>query len=205
MIDLTGRTYGRLSVLWHSHTDEQAMWFCECVCGTRVVAPGYKLRSGRKRSCGCLERENSMEFVKRGTKHGRKHHPLYYTYRSMLARCYRPTHVSYGRYGGRGIRVYPEWGRFEAFYEWAIENGWKKGLTIDRIDNDGNYEPDNCRFADAHVQANNRSSNVCITWRGRTMTLAEWSRELGIKRRTLEARIVSGWPYDRAFTEPVQR
>ena len=106
------------------------------------------------------------------------------TWRSMIARCYRETHQSYKDYGGRGIKVCPEWlDSSKSFIEWALANGYKQGLTLDRIRNNGNYSPDNCRFATRREQARNRRSNVPIIYEDRIMILTDWITELGISYR----------------------
>ena len=121
----------------------------------------------------------------------------------MMCRCYLPSQTSYNRYGGRGIAVCDEWHDFMNFYNWSIKNGYSDNLTIDRIDNDGNYEPSNCRWATRIEQSNNVSRNKRLTYKGRTMTVSQWSRELGIDRRTLDKRIRKKWPLERIFNEPV--
>lgn len=123
----------------------------------------------------------------------------------MKSRCYSPKVYNYHRYGGRGITVCDEWkDNFQAFYDWAIANGYADDLTIDRIDNDGNYEPNNCRWATMKEQANNKSNNVRITYKGKTQDIKQWSEELGIAYTTLFIRIHNGWPVEKAFFEPVK-
>lgn len=138
-------------------------------------------------------------------KHGLRGHPLYYTWNMMRQRCCNPNNKTYPNYGGRGISVCDEWSSFKVFYDWSILNGWKPGLSIDRIDNDGNYCPENCRWVDRYVQANNTSTNRFITYKGKTQTEAQWAKELGMSKYTLSSRLnLRGWSVERAFETPVK-
>ena len=124
--------------------------------------------------------------------------------RGMKQRCYNKNDDRYPRYGGRGITVCDEWRiNPQAFYEWSMANGYADDLTIDRIDNDGNYEPSNCRWATQKEQANNKSSCIYITYNGETKDVKQWSEELGMPYNTLFSRISAGWPVEKAFYEPV--
>lgn len=136
-------------------------------------------------------------------KHGGKGTKLYEVWCSMKRRCELPTFSSYKYYGGRGISVCNEWKEsFIAFRKWAFENGYKEGLSLDRIDNNGNYEPSNCRWATMKEQANNQNHTLKINYKGEIKTLTEWAEILGIKRHTLYQRIYKkGWTIERAFTE----
>ncbi len=122
--------------------------------------------------------------------HGMRHTRIYSTWLSMKDRCLNPNCKSYFRYGDRGIAVCDEWVKnFQSFYDWSMTNGYADNLTIDRIDNDGNYEPDNCRWATRKIQNNNKSSNIPITYNGETHNIAEWESRLGFKKNVLYARI----------------
>lgn len=168
--DLTGRRFGMLTVISRAdNRGTQVMWNCLCDCGSISIACGNNLRRGSTRSCGCQCK-----------KHGKKGTRLYSIWGGMKARCYRPTHMWYKRYGGRGIRVCDEWKNdFQAFYEWAMANGYSDELTLDRIDINKGYSPDNCRWATQITQKNNRSNNVLIEINGKTQTLGEWAAEKG--------------------------
>lgn len=137
------------------------------------------------------------------TKHGKTKTRLYRIWFNMRCRCHKKDFVDYPRYGGRGIAVCDEWlNSFPPFYEWAMANGYREDLTLDRIDNDGNYEPSNCRWVDTKVQNNNTRRNHYITYNGETLTLAQWSERCGINKNTLQARICKyGWSVERALTE----
>lgn len=139
-------------------------------------------------------------------KHGLKQHPLYDVWIKIKSRCLKNTDKDYIDYGGRGIKVYPDWeDDFKSFYDWAIQNGWQSGLEIDRKNNNGDYDPENCRFVTHSVNMRNTRRNNNITFRGETKCLAEWSEILGIKRYTLFGRIFNyGWSIEDAFTTPIK-
>ena len=156
--DITGEKFGKLKVLRRVENNRRgdAMWLCQCECGNTKIVRGYNLRSGHTKSCGCYIVELT---VKRQLKHGLSKHPLYNVWYSLIDRCTNTHHRLYNRYGARGITVCKQWlDSYEEFYHWAISNGWKKGLQIDRRNNDGNYEPENCRFVTA--KDNIRNSTV---------------------------------------------
>lgn len=138
-------------------------------------------------------------------KHGKRHTRIYNIWRSMRQRCYNPNTNRYKNYGAKGVIVCDEWrNSFEAFYEWAMQSGYKEGLTIDRKDTNGNYEPTNCRWATQKSQQNNRENNHLLTHNGETHTIAEWSEKTGIKKGTICARLKSGWSVvETLTTQPI--
>lgn len=133
------------------------------------------------------------------------HHRIYQIWFDMKRRCYQPQNKRFHRYGGRGIKVCDEWFDFQNFFDWALANGYKDVLTLDRKNADGDYCPDNCRWADVYTQANNRSNNHYVTYKGQTMTLMQWSKLLGINYSTLRDRIRKGWNVESAFNRPLGR
>lgn len=161
--DMTGQKFGRLTVIYRSGSNQcgMATWFCKCDCGGGCVVPGAALRKGNTKSCGCLHDECARE---RMTIHGKSHTRLSAIWASMKQRCYNPSNKNFDRYGGRGITVCDEWREdFQTFRDWAISNGYDENApvgkcTIDRINNDKGYSPDNCRWVDMKVQNNNKSN-----------------------------------------------
>ena len=143
LIDITGARFGRLKVLSFAYkgNNYNSFWNCKCDCGNNVVVNGKHLREGGTKSCGCLQKEKAKAT---NTKHGLRRSRLYRVWRNILNRCMLETNARYGDYGGRGIKVCAEWQQFENFYKWAIKSGYNDNLTIDRIDNNGDYAPNNC-------------------------------------------------------------
>lgn len=162
LIDLTGNTFGRLSVLDRDRGGgkrREPYWICICSCGEITTVRGSHLRSGNTLSCGCYNRAKARETK---TKHGLSQgNPLYKVWTNMKTRCYNGGDKWYVRYGGRGIKVCDEWRESpEVFCKWTKENGWEPGLHIDRIDNDGDYGPSNCRFVTPRKSMENREVSL---------------------------------------------
>lgn len=176
--DLTGQRFGRLTVIERAENkkDGRAKWLCQCDCGKTTVTTGTNLRTGVTKSCGCYMIECETARIKEiCTTHGKSHTRLYKTWRNMKQRCYNPNNTYYHRYGGRGITVCADWKQnFKAFYDWAMTSGYQDDLSIDRINNDKGYSPDNCRWATRKVQERNKSRNRLVELNGKTKTLAEW-------------------------------
>ena len=153
-------------------------------------------------SCGCVGRKHSREAK---IKHDGRHTRLYSIWCNMKNRCYNKNVRSYKTYGARGIMVCDEWKNdFQAFHDWAVQSGYRDDLTIDRIDNDGNYDPTNCKWSTPLEQANNTSRSTMLTYKGKTMSLADWARELGMNQGTLRSRIRNNWPTEKALTKEVE-
>lgn len=201
MKDITGKKFARLTAMNFDHKGENNhyFWLCKCDCGNDIVVDRGALVSGNTKSCGCLRCEKAIPPVI--TKHGMSETRLYQIWKDMKGRCNRVTSQRYYTHGKRGVKICEEWKAFEPFYEWAIANGYRDDLTLDRIDNNGNYEPSNCRWATQKEQANNRSTNRFIEYNGETRTIAEWARLLGMNYNTLCGRIKRGWSAERALTK----
>lgn len=167
---------------------------CACECGNEIIDLLSKIKTGKKISCGCTKERN------KGTR-------LYSIWSGMKTRCYNPNATYYSEYGGRGIKMCDEWRNdFLSFKQWALNNGYQDDLTIDRLNNDKNYEPSNCRWATMETQGNNRRTNLIITYNEESHTLSEWSRITGIKVITLWDRLnLLGWTVEKALTEKVKR
>ena len=186
-IDITGKTFGRWSVIKREGVDSAGhiLWHCKCICGKENLVSGSDLHSGRSKSCGCLNLELK---AKRAYKHGLRHHPYYDTYRSMIRRCCYPSNSNYARYGGRGITVCQRWkDSIEAFLEDIKKLPYYgvNGYTLDRIDNDGPYSPENVRFSSNWVQNRNKHNNVWVNINGANMILSDAARLLHVAPQVL--------------------
>lgn len=163
------------------------MFRCQCECGNIGEVQLSCLRNGHSTSCGCEQKKRASAA---NTKHGLEKQPLYCTWKNMKKRCNNPNATEYKNYGGRGISVCEEWSKdFQNFYDWAINNGWTKELTIDRIDTNGNYCPENCRWADVKTQMNNMTKNHYIEYNGDTYTLSTLSEHLNIPYNIVRYRL----------------
>lgn len=207
-IDLTGQKFGRLTVverdcLATKKRGNHARWICRCDCGNYTVVASGNLKSGDTKSCGCLRREMVS---KTQSKHRKTETKLFKIWCGMKQRCYSKNVDAYKDYGGRGISICDDWkDDFQAFYDWAMANGYSEGTSIDRIDNDNGYSPNNCRWTTRKVQQNNTRKNRYITYNGETHTLTEWSEISGIKIMTLWHRLDKGWSIEKALKTPVKR
>ena len=177
-------------------------WVCKCDCGNTKSIRSDALLSGVTKSCGCY----NLECISiRATKHGLSKHPLFKEWTGIKQRCYNPNERYYYNYGGRGITVCDEWlNNPEAFVNWCLSNGYKKGLTLDRIDNNKGYSPNNCRWTTKKVQANNTRRNRVITYNNKTHTVAEWADIMNINYDILIHRLARGIDFEKAITTPVK-
>jgi hypothetical protein len=197
--ELTGQKIGRLTPLKITHRrGKELLWECRCECGETCLVQSNNLLSGNTRSCGCYYKE-SRSVIQRQTKPGSKS-PTYSSWANMRNRCYREDNVQYADYGGRGITVCERWkNSFPNFLEDMGEKP-KKGMSIERKNNNGHYEPGNCEWSTPKPQANNRRSNVFLTFNGKTKTLTQWSEETGIGMSTIRARVRVGWSIKDSLT-----
>ena len=194
--DLTGKKFGKLTVVkMMPHTvGEDAEWLCDCECGRTRVVNGRYLRNGTTKDCG-----NHKPFSYRLT-----YPRLYRIWMNMRQRCNNPKNERIEDYGGRGIKVCDEWNNsFQTFADWALQNGYTDELTIDRIDVNGNYCPDNCQWITAFEQMSNMRDNFNVTYKGETHTLSEWQRRMGFCYSTMMYRLKNGWTVEEAFEIPI--
>ncbi len=200
-IDITGQKFGLLTVIKRSdyigNGKKPIVYYdCLCDCGTTTRVPGAYLRSGHTVSCGCKK-------VKHGYSHKER---LYGTWCGMKARCGNKNNPNYERYGGRGIVVCEEWRNdYLSFRTWALSNGYSVGMSIDRIDNDMGYSPDNCRWVTAKIQNNNQRKNRIIEYNGKKYTMAQFAEYLGLSYSSLQHRIERGWSIERIVTQKQRR
>jgi len=215
LIDLTGVKFGRLTAIERSDNrvlpcgQQVTMWKCICDCGKEIITSAHNLRTGHTQSCGCY---NIDKIIDRNTKHNHSSERLYKIWNRIIGCCYNKNRDSYQYYGGIGIQVCDEWKNdYMAFREWAYSNGYDENAlfhecTIDRIDVNGNYCPENCRWVDFRTQSNNKSTTFYVEYKGQKKSIAEWSQIVGIDRKVLYSRIhYSNWPVERAMETPVKK
>lgn len=211
-IDLTGQRFGRYVVIRRAEDyvtpggKRKTMWACRCDCGNVKDVSGNALKTGSTVSCGCYKKEHDHTrcMTHGATLNGRPTR-LYKVWDGMKARCYNLNKAYYSIYGGRGIAMCDEWHySFEAFRDWALANGYSDSLTIDRIDTDGNYCPENCRWSSIKEQSNNKRDNVFISYNGETHTIAQWSEITGIPFHTIRRRYVDGWSVEDVLLKPLK-
>lgn len=198
-IDLTGQRYGRLVVIElcnYKSAGGRVQWVCKCDCGNTLVVTRAHLRSGETTSCGCLR----LELLKtRSIKHGMHGTRIYNIHRKIKERCTRPGTTKYAEYGGRGITIVEEWLDFSNFHEWAKLNGYEEHLTIERINNDGPYSPENCKWATVDEQNKNRRNTKKYTINGETKLVPGWAEYYEINKQLLYYRIKKGESIEEAI------
>lgn len=196
--DLCGMRFGKLMVISRvSRMGEKAKYKCKCDCGNTAVLYACNLVSGSTTSCGCFRSEKTRQLKLSHGQHGSR---LYKCWQNMITRCENPNSNGYKNYGGRGISVCPEWKDFDVFYAWAMSSGYSDGLTIERIDVNGGYAPENCTWADSFTQSRNRTDNRVIAYNGKTMIVTDWANETGINEATIRHRLNKGWSVEDALT-----
>jgi len=203
--DKTGQVFGRLTVIRFLDRNGSGVprWLCRCVCGNEKVASSEMLTKGYTQSCGCLKRERVIEAH---TKHGlcRSHPKEYRAWYSMVDRCLNHECANYKNYGARGIQVCERWLQIENFIA-DVGPSPSRRHSLERINNNGNYEPGNVRWATPKEQAVNRRTNVFLTFHGETLCLTDWARRFGMKKTALSLRIRKGWPVEIALTTPISK
>lgn len=211
-IDISNQKFGRLTVIEKSQKIcGKTAWKCICDCGNITYVTTSNLTCNRIRSCGCIKQEILM---KRNITHNQRHTKLYEVWKSIKQRCYNPKHHAYKNWGGRGIKVCDEWKEnFQAFYDWSYSNGYKEEcqksekdkLTIDRINNDGDYCPSNCRWVNRTTQSRNKRVNKKIIYKNEEHCLVEWCEILNLYYQTINARLRRGWSIEKSFETPTKR
>lgn len=203
-IDLTGKKFEKLTVLRRDESVKPGngvYWICLCECGNECSISSYALNKKIRVDCG--KHRSEHHFIKHGDTKRNNINRLYRIHNNMIQRCDNPQHSDYQWYGGKGIKVCEAWYDYETFKTWALNNGYNDNLTIDRIDGDGNYCPENCRWATMTIQANNKKSVPKYEYNGEMHSISEWARILGVKRELLRDRINRlGWSVDEAFSTP---
>ena len=206
--DRSGERIGRLTVLAYTgkrtNSGHNAIWLCKCDCGNLIERSSGHLSGKGTQSCGCFARDR---MAKLNLKHGGRGDKLYLVWMDMRRRCRDEKDKNYMNYGGRGIRVCDAWEDYEAFKDWAYSNGYDetasyRTCTIDRIDVNGDYSPENCRWVDSKTQCNNKRNNRLIEFGGRVQTIAEWARELDLSYGMILKRLDAGWSPEDAFCKP---
>ena len=197
--DVVGKTFGRWFVICRNGNtkNKSKQYLCRCECGIEKNVVGVHLLNGKSTSCGCFSAEQVRE---RMTKHGKTNTRLIYIWQGIKQRCFLETDKHYQWYGARGITICDEWKNdFMSFYNWAICNGYDKNKSIDRINNNGNYEPSNCRWVDHKTQCRNRRSNLLINIDGQIKPLIEWCEIKGFNYKLAWGRYRRGIPAERIF------
>lgn len=199
-LNLLGQKFGRLTVISQApNRGKLTQWKCICSCGSIVFVDTQSLRKGHTKSCGCLRYDFPKSF---NTIHGQSSSPIYRIWSGMRKRCNNKNCHQYKDYGGRGVSVCKEWSNnFKAFYDWAIHNGYKQGLTIDRIDVNGNYCPSNCRWV--NMKAQNRNKRNTIRVNGESLSVI--CERLNLNYYTIHSRIAKlGWSIEKALNTPIR-
>jgi len=197
---LVGKRFGKLSILSASQfIGRVRLATCKCDCGKTSEHRVALLVRGNTKSCGCLKKEHNKAYF---TTHGCTKTPLYQVWLNIRDRCFNKKCKAYPSYGGRGISICNEWNDFQAFQKWAMDNGYQKGLTVERVNNNDGYSPGNCVFATRSIQNNNKRNNVIIEYNGEKLNLAQWAKKLGVNREMIKYRFNAGWSPEDILTKP---
>jgi hypothetical protein len=207
-----GLKFGRLTVISEeSKLCAGRWWLCHCDCGKEIITSTSRLNSSSATSCGCARADSIKKAAQAAwqvtTKWSGPHkQKLKWLLNNMKRRCYDKNNKRYADWGGRGITICSEWLKdSSSFFNWCISNGYAPGLWIDRIDNDGNYEPDNCRFVEPALQAINTRKNTFLEHDGLRLTISQWARKLNVRPQAIQHRIARNWETSRIFKQPFRR
>lgn len=203
MKNILGQKFGRLEVIASADSNScgQARWSCRCECGGECVVVGGKLRSGHTQSCGCLQSERTKAAA---TTHALSGHPLYFVWKNMMARCFKRDNPHFRNWGGRGITVCDKWRTLEGFIEDMFPS-FRSEMSIDRIDNDGNYEPSNCRWATKTQQGRNTRRSIVAETEFGSFQIGDASERFGISKKVLDWRVRKGWSPQRMLQSVVRK
>lgn len=208
--EIIGKVFGKLTVLTDPRIREDIKWKkpyvdLECICGKIVSRNVLGLFRGETTHCGCsYPKGKDSHAYKTGDSHGGEHYRLYRIWNNVKCRCLTITDKDYKNYGARGVGICKEWLDFSIFKDWALKSGYEDALTIDRIDNNGDYKPDNCQWISLERQSRNRRNNTLITYNNVTKILIEWAEDsvCKVKYSTLKSRLAMGWPFEEALLTP---
>lgn len=202
--DLTKQTFNRWTIIEHAGKTKwgASLWLCRCSCGNKHIVNGANIVNGQSKSCGCLNIERSRNA---SCTHDKSRTPEYRIWANMIHRCINPNSQSFENYGKRGIEVCDTW--INSFTNFIEDMGKRPSdkYSIDRIDNNGNYSPDNCKWSTKKEQCNNRRNNNIINLDDKKQTLAQWAVELNIHESTIRRRLRSGWPINKVLNQPVNK
>lgn len=212
-LDLAGQRFGRLTVVSFAFSRNATFWNCLCDCGKSSVVRAALLRNGTTKSCGCGSKEQARINCRKWWRRNERipieiRARLKHAYTNMIKRCSDPRNHRYANYGRRGIAVCQEWTGSEGrhrFYDWAMAQGYSEGLSLDRINVNGDYTPDNCRLVGSIIQANNTTRNHYITWQNETLSAADWARRFGLTYSSMIHRVRRGWAMDRIAKQPMRK
>ena len=193
--DISGNKINSWNVLKYSHKNKRnsAMYICQCECGEIKIIEGTTLTNNRSNSCGCKKNYNIKHGMSNKNNKNEIERKLYRKWEAIKQRCYNSKNISYKNYGALGVKVCKDWlDDFYNFYKWSIKSGYEVGLTIDRIDSNGDYEPDNCRFLTHSEQQNNKKHHHYVTYNGETKNVSQWEKHLGINKGVLRVNLIKG-------------
>lgn len=202
--DMAGKKFGRLTVIEPLGDPDKihTKWRCICECGNTVTPRCDGLRAGNSKSCGCMQKEAAAASGRASRTHGKSHSPEYNSWHSMKSRCYNPNETGYHHYGGRGITVCDRW--LNSLDDFIADMGPRpKGTTVGRINNDGNYEPSNCRWETWPEQARNKRNITLIEYQGEMLTGTELAKHLGLPQHVVAKRLRCGWTLERIVSTPL--